>query len=94
MRSIIVAGLAAAGLLAAAPAMASEQLAKDAGCVKCHDATKKKAGPSLKELAAKYKGKSSVADKLVADIKAGKDDHPVPKASDADLKAIVNWMLQ
>lgn len=92
MKIIIVASVVAVGLLAGGTAMASEQLSKDAGCVKCHDMEKKKKGASVKSIAAKYKGKA-VADQLVADLKAEKDDHPKPKASDADLKAIVTWML-
>ena len=94
MKSMLVAGVVAAGLLAAGPAAASEELSKKAGCVKCHDAEKKKKGPSVKTIAEKYKGKAGVADKLVAELKAGANDHPESKASDADLKAIVNWMLQ
>jgi cytochrome c len=93
MRSILVAGLVSLGLLAGGQALASEQLSKDAGCVKCHDIDKKKKGASVKSIAAKYKGKAGAADQLVADLKAEKDDHPKPKASDADLKAIVVWML-
>jgi cytochrome c len=93
MRSILIASLVSIGLLAGGTAMASEQLSKDAGCVKCHDLEKKKKGASIKSIAAKYKGKAGAGDQLVADLKAEKDDHPKPKASDADLKAIVNWML-
>ena len=93
MKSIIVAGFVAIGLLAGGAASASEQLSKDAGCVKCHDLEKKKKGASVKSIAAKYKGKAGAVDQLVTDLKAEKDDHPKPKASDADLKAIVGWML-
>lgn len=92
MKSAFVAALAAAGLLVAGPALASEKLSKDNGCVKCHDATAKKKGPSVKEISAKYKGKNPSVDKLVADVKSA--EHPEVKASDADLKAIVTWMLQ
>ncbi len=92
MKSAFVAALAAAAMLLAGPALASEKLSKDNGCVKCHDATAKKKGPSVKEVAAKYKGKNPSIDKLVAAVKS--DEHPEVKASDADLKAIVTWMLQ
>lgn len=93
MKSMIVAGFVTIGLLAGGSAMASEQLAKDAGCVKCHDLEKKKKGPSVKAIAAQFKGKAGAVDQLAADLKAEKNDHPAPKASDADLKAILTWML-
>lgn len=94
MRSILIASLVSIGVLASGQALASEQLLKDGGCTKCHDMEKKKKGASVKQIAAKFKGKAGAADQLVADLKAEKDDHPKPKLSDADLKAVVSWMLQ
>jgi|LNFM01.1.fsa_nt_gb cytochrome c len=91
MKSMIVAGVVAFGVLAAGPALASDKLWKDGGCVKCHDMDKKKKGESVKTLAGKFKGKD--LDKLAADLKAEKDDHPKPKLSDADLKAALTWMV-
>ena len=90
MKSILVAGLVSVGLLAAGPAIASEKLWKDGGCVKCHDMEKKKKGESVKTLATKLKGKN--LDQVAADLKAEKDDHPKPKLSDADLKAALTWV--
>ena len=46
MKSMIVAGMVVAGLTVAGPAMASEDLSKSAGCVKCHATADKKMGPS------------------------------------------------
>lgn len=91
-KTAIALGLVAAGLLAG-PALASEELAKANGCATCHDATKKKMGPSVADIAAKNKGKAGAADAIVANLKAGKG-HPAVKANDADLKAIVAWMLK
>ncbi len=93
MRTLMTLGLVAAGLVLSAPAFASEDLAKSNGCTTCHDATKKKMGPAVKDIAAKYKGNAGAADTLVANLKAAKG-HPEVKASDADLKAIVAWMLK
>ena len=93
MKSSLTAAFAATALLIGGPALASEQLAKDNGCSTCHDATKKKMGPSIKDIAAKYKGNAGAADTLVANLKSGKG-HPESKASEADLKAIVGWMLK
>ena len=94
MKKLMTLGLVAAGLVVAGPVLASEELAKANGCTTCHDATKKKMGPSVKDIAAKYKGNAGAADTLVANLKAGKGGHPEVKASDADLKAIVGWMLK
>lgn len=91
-KSLITLALAAAGLVLAGPALASEDLAKANGCQTCHDANKKKMAPSNKDLAAKHKGKADV-DAIVSSLKAGKG-HPAVKGSDADLKAIVGWMLK
>ena len=46
-------GLLAASLVVAGPALASAELSKANGCATCHDATKKKMGPSVKEMASK-----------------------------------------
>ncbi len=80
-------------LTAASPALSSEALAKDKGCLACHHPTEKKVAPSNKDLAAKYKGKAGAVDTVAANIKAGKG-HPPAEASETDLKAIVGWMLK
>ena len=85
---------------AAAPAVASEDLAKKNGCAACHAADKKIVGPSWKDVAAKYKGDAKAADTLAAKVKAGGKGvwgqvamPPQAKVSDADLKAILGWAL-
>ena len=92
MKSMIVAGMVVAGLTVASPAVASEDLAKSAGCVKCHATSDKKMGPSWKDISAKYKGKAGSDAALVAKLKAGKE-HPPTKASDDDLNKIAKWAL-
>lgn len=94
-KSILVAGVLAAGVLMNGTALAADgaALSKSNGCTTCHDATKKKMGPSVADIAAKYKGQAGAEDKLVAALKEGKG-HPKSKASEADLKVIVAWMLQ
>lgn len=93
MKKRMTIGMLTVGLLIAGPGLASEDLAKANGCASCHDATRKKMGPSVKDISAKHKGNAGAVDMLVANIKAGKG-HPESKASDADLKAIVGWMLK
>ncbi len=92
MKSMIVAGLVVAGLSVAGPAIASEDLAKSAGCVKCHSSADKKMGPTWKDISAKYKGKAGSDAALVAKLKAGKE-HPPSKASEDDLTKLVKWTL-
>ncbi len=92
MKSMFVASLLAAGLVAAGSAIASEDLAQKDGCTRCHAAADRKIGPSVKEIATKYRGKAGAEAALVAKLKAGKE-HPSSKASEDDLKKIVAWML-
>ncbi len=68
---------------------AGADLAKAKGCLGCHDIEKKKAGPPLKEIAAKKSGKGT---ELVAKLKDAKG-HPKTTASEAELKTLVNWVL-
>jgi len=76
----------------ASPALAQEDIAKRDGCLNCHAADTKKVGPSFKEVAAKYKGKADAEAMLVAKLKDGKG-HPATKASEADIKGVVKWVL-
>ncbi len=92
MRTTIVAGLLVAGLVLAGPVSASADLAKSSGCLKCHDIDKKKMGPGFKDVAAAHKGKAADEAALVAKITGGKD-HPPIKASEADVKTLVKWVL-
>lgn len=62
---------------------------KAKGCVNCHDAEKKKVGPSIKDI----KAKGVKADDTVAKMKSGKG-HPKVNAADADLKAAVEQMTK
>ena len=83
--------LATAGALAAGIAVAADSGAdalKAKGCLNCHEADKKKVGPSMKDIAAKNKD----AAPLVAKLKEGKG-HPKTAGTDAELTAAVNAML-
>ena len=71
---------------------AAEALAKKSGCMKCHSVSAKKDGPSFKETAAKYKGKSDAEAMLVAKVSGGKE-HPAIKAGGDDVKSLVKWVL-
>ena len=90
----------ALALLIAPTAQASEELAKKYNCLACHQTDKKLVGPSYQDVAAKYKGQADAADKLAAKVKAGGVGvwgqvpmPPNPTVPDADLKALVTWIL-
>ena len=90
----------AAGAVASLPAQASEELAKKYMCLTCHTVDKKLVGPSYHDVAAKYKGDKGAEAKLVDKVKKGGvgvwGQIPMPpndKVPDADLKALVKWVL-
>ena len=74
-------------------------LAAKYNCSACHAADKKIVGPSYKEIAAKYAGDSGAAAKLEQKVKNGGGGVwgaiPMPpnNVPDADLKALVAWIL-
>ena len=92
MKTATVMGFVLAGLVMAGPVSASADLAKSSGCMKCHDMEKKKMGPSFKDIAAAHKAKATDETAVVAKLMGGKD-HPPIKASEADVKTLVKWVL-
>ena len=93
--------LALVGLtLAAAPALANEELAKKHACTACHAIDKKVVGPGYKEVAAKYKGNAKAEAMLIDKVKKGGvgtwGQVPMPpnaSVPDADVKTLVKWIL-
>jgi cytochrome c len=85
-----IAVLAACGALTAGTVLAQSgaDLLKSKGCMNCHEADKKKVGPSFKDIAAAKKDKAV----LVAALKEGKG-HPKIAATDAELNAVVEHIL-
>ena len=86
--------------LAAAPALASLELATKSGCTACHSVDKKIVGPAYKEVAAKYKGDAKAEAMLVDKVKKGGvgvwGQIPMPPNSqvkDDDIKTLVKWVL-
>ena len=92
MKSILIAATAAATLMMDGTALAQEDLAKANGCLNCHAVDAKKAGPSFKDIAAKYKGKAGAEATIVKAIVDGKG-HPASKAKPEDVTKIVKWIL-
>ncbi|GAB3193097.1 c-type cytochrome [Hydrogenophaga aquatica] len=90
----------AASTVVALPAMADEALAKSKNCMACHAADKKLVGPAYKDVAKKYAGDATAADKLAAKIVKGGSGVwgaiPMPanpQVSDADAKKLASWIL-
>jgi cytochrome c len=94
--------LFAMALLAAAstPAFAQLELAQSKNCLSCHAVDKKVVGPAYKDVAAKYAGDKTAADKLAQKIMKGGSGvwGPVPmpanpQVSEAEAKKLAQWVL-
>jgi cytochrome c len=72
MKTIII-SIAAAGLMIAGSAMATDMpaLAKKNGCVACHAIDKKVMGPAWMDVAKKYKGDAGAEARLIAKVSKG-----------------------
>ena len=92
MKSMLMVVAGAALLMGAGMASAQEDLAKSSGCMNCHAVDTKKAGPSFKDITAKYKGKADAEASLTKAIAEGKG-HPKTKAKDEDIPKLVKWVL-
>jgi cytochrome c len=87
-------------LSASGVALGNEELSRKNGCGACHTSGKKIVGPAWQDVAAKYKSDAKAAEALSAKVRAGGKgvwgNIPMPaqtKVSDADLKAILGWVL-
>ncbi len=101
-RILLPFALAAAALSTSALAN-SEAIAQKAGCLNCHTRDHKVLGPSYNDVAAKYKGQAGIEPKLIDKVRKGGvgvwGQIPMPpndpsKINDADLKAVVEWVLK
>jgi cytochrome c len=87
----------------AADAEAAKALARQNNCFKCHGTDKDKDGPSLKSIAAKYKGNADAESKLTTHVTSGEmakfpDGHSeahkkVEPNDPAQIKNLVDWIL-
>jgi len=100
MKALILSAAALAVSLAA-PAQASEELAKKHLCTTCHVVKGTKTiGPTYADVAKKYAGQKDAEAKLVEKVKKGGQgvwgQIPMPPNAavpDADVKALVKWVL-
>ncbi|UTH75776.1 c-type cytochrome [Chromobacterium sp. IIBBL 290-4] len=98
MKKILLAALVAG--FVATPAMANMQLAQKYACTACHAVDKKIVGPAYKDVAKKYAGQKGAEAMLVSKVKNGGSGvwgpvpmTPHPNIPDADLHALVKWVL-
>ena len=100
IRKAAVFGMALGSLFSAGLAFANEELFKKSNCLACHAIDQKRLGPSMKEVAAKYNGDTTAADKLAKKIRAGGagvwGEMPMPpqaQVSEADAKTLAEYIL-
>src|SRR5690242_10101498 len=95
-----VVAAAALCIATAAQAQSGEELMKKNGCTACHAVDKKIVGPAYVDVAAKYKGDAKAPAALMKKVKEGGSGvwgqvpmPPNPQVSDADLKALITYIL-
>lgn len=92
---IVIVGTCSAGL-----ALAEHELLQKNNCFACHGIDKRKYGPKLIEVAAKYAGDANAVEMLAKKIKAGGSGvwgedimPPQPHVSDADAVELAKYVL-
>jgi cytochrome c len=98
----LLAGWGGALMAADVDASAAEALAKKSGCMTCHSVAQKKAAPSYKSVAEKYKGKADAEATLYKHLTTnpkvmvdGKEEvHDSLKTkNEAEVRNVVKWVL-
>lgn len=99
---VLIASLGLGLAAHAADEAAAESLARKNGCLKCHAIDKKKDGPSIKEIAGKWKGKADAEQKLSTHITTtpkvkidGKEEEhePIKTKNSGEIQNLIQWML-
>jgi cytochrome c len=93
MKSYLIAALAVASVAFAGAAQADQAMAKEKGCLGCHDIEKKKMGPAFKDVSAKYKGDAGAQATLTAKVTEGKGHPKQTKATPEEVSSLVKWVL-
>ena len=89
MRKVLIGAVAASALLLAGVAQANADLAKNSGCLNCHNVDTKLVGPSLKDIAAKYADQADASAYLADKIVKGSNGvwGPIPMPPNAAVSA-------
>lgn len=97
MRKFALTFAVAMGLVGAG--FASEQLARQKGCMACHDMRAKKIGPTYPDIAKRYANRADAVDYLASRIKNGGvgvwGSVPMPRqnVSDAEARQLAQWIM-
>jgi cytochrome c len=91
------------GAASAAPTAAIDlvlPLAEKSGCLGCHGARQRLVGPSLAEIAARYRTDAGAEPRLAAKVKAGGQGvwgnvpmPPQPQLQESEARTLVRWIL-
>lgn len=100
MKTLMMTAASAALLVMSGVATADQALAQKNACMSCHGVDKKIVGPAFKDVAKKYAGDATAAEKLAGKVKGGGKGvwgqvpmPPNPQVSADDVKKIVGWVL-
>jgi cytochrome c len=100
VRVVLVFSFAVSLLAHGNPAFADKELLQKNNCFACHGIDKRKYGPKLVDVAARYAGEEGAAKTLARKIQAGGmgvwgEDimPPQPQVSDADALALAEYIL-
>ena len=100
MKKVLIGTIAASALLLTGVAQASADLAKNSGCLNCHQVDTKLVGPSLKDIAAKYADKEDasayLADKILKGSNGVWGQIPMPpnaNVSPENAKVLADFIL-
>ena len=101
VRGIATATVAATPVAAPVTHDPAHALAEKSGCLACHGPKQRVIGPSLAEIAARYRADSGAESKLVAKVKSGGQgvwgNVPMPpfaQMQEQDLRTLVRWILK
>lgn len=99
-RTFTTTALLATLALTSLNASANPQIAKANDCFRCHSLDKKIIGPSFQDIAKRYQNEPGAATKIADRMRRGVvgvwGSTPMPaqpNISDADMNALVKWML-
>ncbi|WP_295623282.1 c-type cytochrome [uncultured Nitrosomonas sp.] len=87
MKKVLIGAVAASAFFLAGVAQADADLAKNSGCLNCHNVDTKLVGPSLKDISAKYAGQDGAAEMLAEKILKGSNGvwGPIPMPPNANV---------
>ena len=100
LKTLMVSAVLLCGIGVSNSVLANPQLAKQYKCLECHVLDKKVIGPSIRDIAQKYKGDPGAMSRLVDRVRSGSvgawGTTPMqghPDMPQKDIEAVVKWML-